>query len=332
MLPCRVISVGNIAVGGTGKTPTVLWLARRFMKNGVSVAIVSRGYGRADSGVAHVTLHGSTQEAARRFGDEPVLLARRLSQVPVWVGADRFQAALQALAQHHPDVVLLDDGFQHRQLHRDLDIVVLDAACPLGNGRLLPAGPLREPPAHLSRAHALVFVGKAHDAVACRKVVEASGFHEKPCFRAVPILGGFFKAKTAEEVPFQDIVEHPCVVVAGIARPERFFSAVRAMRIPCARTVAFSDHHRWSALEMRSLLASLRVTKARWILTTEKDAVRLPGPLAERAVFIRMDLDFGADSKRFEEFVMTAPSSSGTAERNGTGEPSHAACSVNKQG
>lgn len=309
-LPCRVISVGNITVGGTGKTPTVLWLARRFRENGFSVAIVSRGYGRVDSKAAHVTLQGSIPDAAARFGDEPVLLARRLSHVPVWVGADRFQAAQQALQRHHADVVLLDDGFQHRQLHRDVDIVVLNAAHPLGNGRLLPAGPLREPAAHLTRAHALVFIEDAHNWVACRTLVQPFGLEEKPCFRAVPVLDGFFRAHTDLEVPFEKLVDRPCVVVAGIARPERFFSAVRSRGIPCARTVAFPDHHRWKPSDVRLLLETMRNTGARWILTTEKDAVRFPAPLAQRAVFVRMDLDFGADAKRFEDFVMRMDSSS----------------------
>lgn len=309
-LRCRVISVGNITVGGTGKTPTVLWLAQRFREKGFSVAIVSRGYGRVVSKAAHVTLQGSVQDAAARFGDEPVLLARRLSQVPVWVGTDRFQAAQQALERHHADVVLLDDGFQHRQLHRDVDIVVLNAAHPLGNGRLLPAGPLREPAAHLTRAHALVFIGDVHDAAAYRTLAETFRLQEKPCFQAAPVLDGFFQAHTGVEMAFQELVDHPCVVVAGIGRPERFFSAVRSRGIPCARTLAFPDHHRWKPSEVRLLMETMRNTGARWILTTEKDAVRLPAPLAQRAVFVRMDLDFGADAKPFEDFVMFMGSSS----------------------
>lgn len=307
-LPRCVISVGNITVGGTGKTPTVLWIARALREEGLSVAVLSRGYGRRGSGVEKVRLQGPIHEAAARYGDEPVLIARRLPGASVWVGASRREAGLRAVAEDRPDVLLLDDGFQHLQLHRDLDLVLLDGARPFGNGRLLPAGPLREPVDHLARAHALILVGEP-------KALPPKGFErltdcvlrDQPVFHARPVIRGFFRADpTGLSETSENLFQAPCIAAAGIARPDRFFSAVESFGVACVRRFAFPDHHRWSPGDVRFLLHTLRSTGARWILTTEKDAVRMPPLLAERAVYAAMDLDFGPDAEGFRQTVLQA--------------------------
>ncbi len=307
-LPRCVISVGNITVGGTGKTPTVLWIARALHEAGRTVAVLSRGYGRRGSGVEKVRLQGPIHEAAARYGDEPVLIARRLARASVWVGAGRWEAGGRAVAEDRPDVLLLDDGFQHLQLHRDLDLVLLDAARPFGNGRLLPAGPLREPPDHLARAHAVILVGEAR---ACPppgfERLKDKVLRGKPVFHARPVIRGFFRADpTGLSEPLGNLFQAPCIAAAGIARPDRFFSALETLGIPCVRRLAFPDHHRWTPEDERALLDTLRSVGARWIVTTEKDAVRMPPSVAARAVYAAMDLDFGPDPDGFREFILHA--------------------------
>uniref|UniRef100_A0A831ZS15 Tetraacyldisaccharide 4'-kinase n=1 Tax=Desulfacinum infernum TaxID=35837 RepID=A0A831ZS15_9BACT len=306
-LPGCVISVGNITLGGTGKTPAVLWIARTLHKAGFSVAVLSRGYGRRGSGVEKVRLDGPLHKNAERYGDEPVLLARRLPWAAVWVGADRRDAGMRAVAHDRPDVFVLDDGFQHVQLHRDLDLVLLDAARPTGNGRLLPAGPLREPPQALERAHAAIFVGDTENPSTAAESLRQGPLLGKPVFQARPVIGGFFQAAQADfPVPQEDLSRAPCIAVAGIARPQRFFSALEAMGVACLRRCAFPDHHRWTPKDERGLLRVVQETGARWIVTTEKDAVRLPPSLAKRAVYAAMDLDFGPDADRFRDVLLHA--------------------------
>ncbi|MEJ5364089.1 MAG: tetraacyldisaccharide 4'-kinase [Desulfosoma sp.] len=318
-LPRCVISVGNITVGGTGKTPAVLWIARTLYQAGFSTAVLTRGYGRRGRGAEKVRLEGPLHKSAERYGDEPVLLARRLPWTSVWVGADRWKAGMRAVVHDGPDVFVLDDGFQHVQLHRDLDLLVLDAARPTGNGRLLPAGPLREPPESLTRAHAAIFVGNAQSSASGADILRQGPLLGKPVFHARPVLGGFFHAAAsppgAAAPPFgqafipgppEDLFRGPCIAVSGIARPERFFWALDALGIPCLRRFAFADHHRWTPRDEQGLLQALGKTGARWIVTTEKDAVRLPPKLAQRAVYAALDLDFGSDSDRFRDFLVQA--------------------------
>lgn len=144
-LPCPVLSIGNLVAGGTGKTPLTAFLAQHLRAAGCRVAILSRGYGGRASGINVVSDGQRIFLKPPQAGDEACLLAQKLPGIPVVTGADRFQAGLQAWERFHPDLFLLDDGFQHFQLYRDLDVVLLDAARPFGNGRLLPRGPLREP-------------------------------------------------------------------------------------------------------------------------------------------------------------------------------------------
>ena len=155
-LPAPVVSVGNLTVGGTGKTPVVACLARLWRDRGKRVAILSRGYGGQSRGVTCISDGRNTYKKPPEVGEEPYWLARTLPGVAVYTGACRYAAGLAAWEEFKPDLFLLDDGFQHFQLHRDLDLVLLDAASPFGNGRLLPRGPLREPLAVLAAAQGLI--------------------------------------------------------------------------------------------------------------------------------------------------------------------------------
>jgi len=248
-LPVPVIVVGNISVGGTGKTPLAVWLAENLRQQGFHPALISRGYGVNIHGVMSVD---ATSDPAL-VGDEPLLLARRTC-CPVWVGRDRPQAAL-ALLEAYPqcDVIISDDGLQHYRLQRDFEIVVIDGDRGVGNGRLLPAGPLRETAARLKTVDAVVVNGgngQYPDAFAMQLKAEN--------FRNLQDSG---RIATATDFAGQAIY-----AIAGIGSPARFFRQLRHLGLQFSQR-AFPDHHAFS-------VADLQVKNAQAILMTEKDAVK----------------------------------------------------------
>jgi tetraacyldisaccharide 4'-kinase len=242
-----VISVGNLSTGGSGKTPFVILLGELLKDRGVKFDVLSRGYGRKSRGTLLVDPGG----LAPQFGDEPLLIARKL-QVPVIIGEDRFEAGQFAEARFGPQFHLLDDGFQHRQLHRDFDIVLLtpqDAA-----DRPLPAGRLREPLASLRRADAVVLTSGA--------LPESFPIHGKLIWR---VRRGI--------VP-QNVPQRP-VVFCGIARSQNFVLQLRTANIDPAAEAFYRDHHAYTERDIRDLLALKQQSNADGFVTTEKDAVNL---------------------------------------------------------
>jgi tetraacyldisaccharide 4'-kinase len=269
-----VISVGNLAVGGRGKTPLAATVARLLREAGERPAILSRGYGRraAKDGPVVVRDPDGIRADLYRSGDEPLMLARQLPGVSVVVSADRYLAG--RLAEHDlgATVHILDDGFQHLQLERDLDLVILgreDVARPL----TLPAGRLREPLDTLIAADAVL---TADDDV----VVELGGL-EVPVFRL------------RREGPERADTADPVIAVAGIAGPDRFFEDLRAAGWQVAGRMAFRDHHRYSARDAARIFECARRHGASRIVTTEKDFVRLLPfrPFAVRVTFVPLILE-----------------------------------------
>ena len=252
-----VISVGNLAVGGRGKTPTVAAIARMLIQMGERPAILSRGYGRrqADEGVVVVRDPDGIRGDLDRSGDEPLMLARQVPGASVLTSADRYLAG--RLAEHHlgATVHVLDDGFQHFQLDRDVDLVIIGRD-DIKNPVTLPFGRLREPIDTLLAADAILLADD--DAV-----VDANP--DLPVFRGLRRVASPVGVERGAEV----------FAVAGIAGPERFFDDLRAGGWRVAGTRAFADHHRYSAREVAGIVAAARRAGARAILTTEKDFVRL---------------------------------------------------------
>ncbi len=243
------VSVGNISAGGAGTNPFVLLLGELLKSRGVKFDVLSRGYGRKSRGVLLVDPAGLPD----RFGDEPLLLARKL-QVPVIVGESRYHAGRFAEARFGPQLHLLDDGFQHRALARDFDIVLLTPQD--ATGQLLPAGRLREPLRSLRRAHAIVLAGGA--------AVESFPAEGKLVWR---VRRGILP---------QNVPPRP-VVFCGIARPQNFVLQLRAANIEPAAQAFYRDHHAYSEKDIRELLALQQRSEAGGFVTTEKDAVNL-GP------------------------------------------------------
>jgi tetraacyldisaccharide 4'-kinase len=275
VLPCPVVSIGNITVGGTGKTPAVELAVRTLAELGHHPAVVSRGYGRRSRGVHVVADVASIRLEPEEAGDEPFLLARRLPGVPVVVGADRGEAARVALAAGATAIVL-DDGFQQRTLATSLDIVMARAQRPWGNGRLLPAGPLREPLAALARADLVVATAAGPTS---RVEVAAAVARHAPGVAVVeatlePVA--CWEARRLEPVPLERLAGARVVPFAGIAAPAAFAATLRGLRVT-GDVVPFPDHH-WYTREDLDRLARL-AAGADALVTTEKDWVRLRGRL-----------------------------------------------------
>jgi tetraacyldisaccharide 4'-kinase len=267
-LPCRVVSVGSLAAGGAGKTPLAAWLAAALRARGVRVAVASRGYGRPERAVEVVSDGDTILCGADRAGDEPLLLAADAPGVPIVVGRDRGEAGALAVERFGAELLLLDDGFQHHRLARDLDVVALDGAQGLGNGAVLPRGPLREPPEALAGAGALVIVdgplpGEDEARVAAL-APHAARFAARRVPRSVRHLG------SAATEPPASLRGRELGLLAGIARPAGFRATLESLgaRVVAERT--FADHHAFVAAD----LAGLAREAPAWI-TTEKDAVKL---------------------------------------------------------
>ncbi|HEV8182899.1 MAG TPA: tetraacyldisaccharide 4'-kinase, partial [Candidatus Angelobacter sp.] len=232
-----VVSIGNISVGGSGKTPFVIALGELLQQRGIEFDVLSRGYGRRSTEIAVVDPNGTPEQ----FGDEPLLIARKL-RAPVIVGADRYQAGLLAEKRFSSKLHLLDDGFQHRRLHRDFDIVLLPAEDQRGS--LLPTGRLREPLSALKRADAIVLPDSSEKPLHAKSV---------------------WRARRQVEIA----ADGRLIAFCGIARPRQFFDALQAAHQEIAGTLAFRDHHRYTQRDIDRLLDLKKQTGAPGFVTTE---------------------------------------------------------------
>ncbi|MGZ4787206.1 MAG: tetraacyldisaccharide 4'-kinase [Terriglobales bacterium] len=262
-----VVSIGNISVGGAGKTPFTILLGQLLLDRGVEFDILSRGYGRATSGVAVVDPNGLAQQ----FGDEPLLMARRLG-VPVVVGEDRYAAGTESERMHGVHLHLLDDGFQHRRLKRQFDIVLITPEDL--KDRLLPAGRLREPAAALRRADAVV-------------VTSGVKLQDLP-----PEVKNVWTVQRG--IKKMDTPSRP-IVFCGIARPHRLLAQLRVSGIEPAAIEIYRDHHAYSEADVHNLLSLRDRNHSDGFITTEKDAVNL-GPLCAQlhplaVIAVEMKLD-----------------------------------------
>lgn len=282
-VPVPVVSVGNLSAGGTGKTPLTLFLAEGLEALGWPNAVVSRGYGgRRD--IDPLSVEAGSE--ARQTGDEPLLMARRLGPERVVVGRRRHAAALRALAQR-PGVrcLLLDDGFQHRALHRDLDLLLLDGVRLWGNGRMLPRGPLREPEGSARRAHALVVTraGRVKDREAVAAWWQRHG-GGGPIFWVDFALGPLRDWITGARIPLPGpLPEGPAAAWCGLGHPEAFYADLLLAGVSWRTCQSYPDHRGPGPAEFQQLQARAREEGAAWLVCTEKDAVKL-GPSHARTL------------------------------------------------
>jgi tetraacyldisaccharide 4'-kinase len=280
-----VISIGNLSTGGAGKTPLTIALAKALTRCGFQVDVLSRGYGRRSPIPARVRPNGSADD----FGDEPILIAQQAG-VPVFVGARRYDAGLLSESDHgvetgalaqapKPRIHLLDDGFQHRQLHRDVDILLLDRQD--WEGGLLPAGNLREPVKAALRATVIAIPGEDEDLA---EELSRWGWHG-------PVWRLLRKMKSP-------VVNGPVAAFCGIARPDQFFAGLESCGLQLAARMAFADHHRYTAKDIERLSRAAAASSATALVTTEKDMIRIgllaatvPASLPLKTASLRVVID-----------------------------------------
>ncbi len=318
-LACIVVSIGNLTVGGTGKTPMTVYMARLCQHLGYSCVIVCRGYkGRASKQGGVVsdgqTIHMQYEDA----GDEPLMMARQLSGVPVIIGRDRYQAGYLAIRRFDPDVILLDDGFQHLRLARDINILLCDYVRPLGNGHLLPRGPLREPPRALKRAdiHLLTRcdaqTGRKQDAA--RQTIDRIR-EDRPLFKTIhrPVIRAFIsKGKTVldhlSEPPSN--LMHPTanqtvLAFCGLAHNIHFKQTLTQMGWKQVEFLEFPDHHAYTPNDINQIQNAAATHNTQLIITSDKDHARLDPEITWPAdlVVLGVDIQFETDQTRFDNCI-----------------------------
>lgn len=277
-----VISIGNITAGGTGKTPLVIWLSNILSAKGLRCSILTRGYRRQPGNVS----------------DEPALLAKTCSDTSVIINPNRVAGAQKAISVYHAQVLIMDDGFQHRKLRRDLDIVLIDVTCPFGFGRMLPAGYLRESPARLSRASAVI-ITRADQVPSSQ--IEALRQQIFQYAGDIPIATTIHRHIHAVSYPnriisLDDLRKGKIFAFCGIGNPDAFFNSLTESDIPLCDTQTFDDHHMYTPDDMADVCRRAGDCQASIILCTQKDWIKSALLLSkkERFVFayLAMELDF----------------------------------------
>jgi tetraacyldisaccharide 4'-kinase len=299
-LGCPVISVGNITLGGSGKTPVAELAARTMRELGAQPAVVSRGYGRSTRGAHVVADRDGIRLDARAAGDEPRMLAERLPGIPVVVGENRLVAGGLAVEQCGATALVLDDGFQHRSLVKDLEIVVVNGRTPWGNGRLFPRGMLREPLSALGRAHLVIVTNppSAADVEAVAGQVRRHNAH-------APVLTVSYEVLEARELDSgrrlgpDQLRGRRLLAFAGLGTPQGFADTLHAIGVRAPGLIEFPDHHWFVVDDLASLARQSMAVGADGLITTEKDAVRLRGlPLPDVPLWVLsvgLRLTTGAD-------------------------------------
>ena len=321
-LPCKVVSVGNIALGGTGKTPASLYMAHLIHEAGLRVAVVSRGYkGRAEHQGGIVSDGHTLQMTPADAGDEPYLMARHLLPlgIPVIVGGDRVRSGRLAVERFSTEVLVLDDGFQHMRLQRDLNLVLLDVRQPFGNGHLLPRGTLREPLSALARADACLltrcpraFVARIPDGGDGGDGAHLSHDRRHPVFSATHapfavewIADG--QIGPQQELPSMDAMScRPVFAFSGLARNDDFQASLRDMGFDLRGWKAFADHHAYSREELAAIESLAARQGAEMMVTTEKDRVKIdPAWIRQMPLLVvGVQIDLGARAADFRRFVL----------------------------
>lgn len=285
-LPCKVISLGNITVGGTGKTPTAQALAAAIRDAGYKVAILNRGYrAKSKERVGLVSDGKKIHMTAEEAGDEAYLLAKNLPGVPVLIGKRRAVTGRYAVDKFGVDVVILDDGYQHWRLHRDIDIVLVDVTNTFGNNYVLPRGTLREPLKNLRRAHAFLLTkvdqtdynAKEKLKRFLRKInpraVITESVHDP---RYLYHLEQWFNRGAGNLPKEPDIVKRQLLTFCGIGNPKSFENTLVGMGAICTSSIRYPDHHKYTLEDMHHIMQEALTHRVDYIVTTEKDAVKIP--------------------------------------------------------
>ncbi len=315
-LPCPVISIGNLTVGGSGKTPMTIYVAELIKHLGYGVGIISRGYRGEAEKIGGVVCDGRTIcMGPDKAGDEPYMVAKRLKTVPVIVGQNRFEAGILAIKKFKPDVLLLDDAFQHLKLHRDIDLVLLDSRKPFGNTYLFPRGTLRETTSALLRGDAVILtrsdVGKPAALGQIKKVVP-----KKPIFHSfhIPyiykvVAGNSLKLpdelNISSKYDFDIFKSKRVFAFSGIASNDNFRRTIESFQCKLEDFSGFPDHHPYSNRELDEMVKTAMDLSVEFVFTTEKDYVRIAHKIKWpiHLVIIGIEITFGENDMAFQSFI-----------------------------
>lgn len=277
-----IICIGNLTVGGTGKSPFVAYVTEHLLQNGKKTVIISRGFKGKKNSCPTIVSDGNDliDTDYKNVGDEPLMLARALPGTPVVIGRNRFSAAQLAYERFKPDVILLDDGFQHWALERDFDVVLFDATQPLSELRLLPSGRLREPLSAVARAHAVVITKTNFAEQAQRKKLEniiRANAKVTPIFHSELHIDGLRAIMCEEPLSPESVSGKKIIAFCGIANPSSFSSLIQCLGANIVSFHTYRDHYPFSRQDTQKIERSFRDNECDVIITTEKDAVRLNG-------------------------------------------------------
>ena len=296
-LPCKVISVGNITAGGSGKTPAVEFLAHYLKSIGKNVGIISRGYGRVSKDVVVVT-DGITKPLTwEKYGDEAFLLSNKLDDIPIIVGRSKYQAGLKMVNNFNIDVIIVDDGFQHRSLYRDLDIVLINSKDTLMTHRLIPLGLLREHLRNLKRADLLVFTKtNIHDKN--DYIFEKFNNTKTDKIKSLVELSTVLKNKNNTEIKTSEVESQDVYLFSALGDNEGFKKSINKIGCNIVGHQIYPDHHRYEDYDLKNIQELADKNKAKFIITTEKDMVKIKDFKTSVDVYaVQMTLKFSPEDK-----------------------------------
>ena len=300
-----IISIGNLELGGTGKTPTVLFLAKSLLKNHYKPGIVSRGYKRSSSGQRLVTDGKKIFLSVEEAGDEPFLLAQNLKNIPIVVNKDRFAASNYLKSNFNVNVIVLDDAFQHRKIKRDIDILLINTNTPLKNLTLFPKGVLRESFVNYKRASVLLFCNKIKS-----NDKSINDFYNRINFKnkfSCSFIFNLYCTKSLSHLEPKTISEN-VFAFCGIGNPNSFFKTLQRMNIKLKVFKAFKDHQQYSKKIVNNLIDAIKRNNICYIITTEKDYIKLPNFFTAkfRVIILKLALNSNVN---FEKYIIKKLSS-----------------------
>lgn len=274
-ISAKVISIGNLAVGGSGKTSLVAAIARKMQSDGLKLAVVARGYGRPQRGP--ISFGGSDNIDWRKTGDEPAMLARMIPGLTIYVDSSKTEAARRA-AGDGLEWILIDDGFQHRKLYRDIDIVCINSDRPFGNGLLLPSGILREPKRAIKRADIVVSFGEG--------TIDKSGFYAKPVYRATRKISSITDSKGG----IVSISGKKVIAFCGLGNPDSFRGSLEESGCKIAEFIEYRDHYVYTVKDIAKITDKITNLGADGAVTTLKDFVKIDGLWPKEIPIYRLEI------------------------------------------
>jgi tetraacyldisaccharide 4'-kinase len=305
-LKATVISIGNITVGGSGKTPFVLYLAKKLQEKGIIFTILTRGYKRLSKDTREMKKNDSPNIKWEQVGDEPYLLSNHLPEIPIIVDKDRFHSGKIAQDKYKADFLLLDDGFQHWRLKRDLDIVMIDSSIDLKKEKLLPAGRLREPLSSLKRADLFILtrIDQSEYKDKMKKLLQRYN-PQAPIVESILQTSSIQNLKDKTEIDLSQLKGKKGLACCGIGNPYSFERTLKSLGLEILNAFFFLDHYIYTRKDLLSFQEEARKSGAEYLITTEKDSIRLPdtGELTIPLLVVKVELKIISGEEKLWEVL-----------------------------